>query len=81
MKKYYLRNDFPIKTNCPESKDVEISEQEYKRICKERKDQEEVDRIAQEEALKPIREREKKIQERMRKIAEDQLIEEEEIDG
>lgn len=80
MKKYYLRNDFPIGLKGkPEIGDVEISEQEYKRICKQRNDQIEADRIKQEEEMKSALERNRKIQERMRKIAEDQLISEGEI--
>ena len=76
--KFYLRNDIPIrlKGQKPTPNDIEISETEYKKICKERNDQIAADQARQEEEMKPIRERNRLIQERMFKIAEQQLIDE-----
>ena len=77
---YYLRNNFPIKTNSPINSDVPISELDYKKICKERNDQIEADRIKLENQMKAKQAREKLIQERINQIvrqkAEQQLIDE-----
>lgn len=73
MKKYYLRNNFPIKTNCPMPDDLEISEQEYKQICKERNDKIAEVQAEQEEEMRPVQERNKKIWERALKNAEKEL--------
>ena len=88
--------DHPIETNCfqlnctpiieydgkeDKKKYRERCEKEYKKICKERNDQIEIEQEKQEVLMQPILERNKKINERMRKIAEDELIAEGEIDG
>ena len=83
---HYLRKGHPIKTNNPMPEDIPIigGEIEYKKICKERNDKIEADRIKEEEKLKPEREREKLIKERMDQIireqAEQELIDEGIID-
>lgn len=79
--KHYRRNNFPIQTNCLMPEDIEISEQEYKRICKERNDEIAANRAKQVEEMRPIQERRQKIWERALKNAEDELIAEGEIDG
>lgn len=88
--------DHPIKTNCfqlnctpileydgkeDKKEYLKRCEQEYKRICKERNDQIGIEQKKREVLIQPILERNKKINERMRKIAEDELIAEGEIDG
>ena len=74
--KHYLRNDFPIKTNCPMLDDIEISEQEYKRICKERNDKIAADQAKQEEEMRPILEQKKRIQAKIEELALQELGEE-----
>ena len=79
MKYYKTSENFPVRSNNPMNDWIELSKIEYEQLCKKRNDQMEADRIKEEEEMKPIREREQKIRDRMRKIAEDQLIEEGEI--
>lgn len=80
MKRSYLTPEgMPVKTNCPQENWKKITEEEYKRICKERNDKIEAEQAKLEEEMKPIRERRAKIQQRMYEIAEQQLIEEGEI--
>lgn len=74
--KHYLRNDFPIKINCPMLGDIEISEQEYKRICKERNDKIAEDQAKQEEEMRPILEQKKRIQAKIEELALQELGEE-----
>jgi len=77
MKRPYLTTEgMPVMTNCPQKDWAEITDEDYKKICKERNDQIAEDQARQEEEMKPIRERQKLINERMRQIAEQQLIDE-----
>lgn len=81
MERPYLTIEgMPLKSNCPMPSWKEISEEEYKQICKERNDKIAVDQAKLEEEMRPIQKRNKLINQRMRKIAEDQLIEEGEIE-
>jgi hypothetical protein len=77
MKRPYLTSEgMPVMTNCPQKDWKEITEEDYKKICKERNDQIAADQARQEEELKPLREEQKLINERMKQIAKQQLIDE-----
>jgi hypothetical protein len=77
MKRPYLTSEgMPVMTNCPQKDWTEITEEDYKKICKERNDQIAADQARQEKELKPLREEQKLINERMKQIAKQQLIDE-----
>lgn len=71
---YYKANENPFYCNMPRPEAVEITKEEYEKLAKEINDKAKADRLILEESLKPQQEREALIQERMRKLAEDQLI-------
>ena len=59
---------------------IEISEKEYRRLCEKRNKKAEIEQRKAEKKAESINKREELIQQRMRKIAIEQLIKEGEIE-
>lgn len=66
---YYKANGYPFYCNLPRPEAVEITKEEHDKLVKEINDKFEADRIAVQEAAKPVLEYEAKIQAKMREIA------------
>lgn len=80
MNYYKTLENFPKFTNCPMPDDVLIDEDEYKKLCAEHTAEANQKQAEIEAEAKPRMDRERLIRERMKEIAERELIEEGKIE-
>ena len=72
---YTTAEGFPIKSNCPQPDWTKISEQDYKRLCKEKNDKAKADEEVLEASMAEIYAQDKRIHAKLREIALKELKE------